>query len=284
MSGLLRYLAAESALPEADIVIAGVPFDGTSSFRPGSHFAPNAIRQWSEVLETYSPEMDSDLEELRLADVGDLPVRGTDWDTLSEEVGQAVGGIVGSGKAPLLLGGEHLISLPAVEACLGRYPELAVIHMDAHMDLRDRYDGRLHSHATVMKRVLDLVGPARLRQFGIRSGTREEWALSRRHGTLVRDPGELGKVFSSRPVYLSVDLDVLDPSVMPETGTPEPGGLSFNRLHRALDACRGLHVVAADVVEYCPPAGGGGPSGAVAAKVVRQILFLLAEARGQDPR
>jgi agmatinase len=159
------------------------------------------------------------------------------------------------------------------------FPGLLVLHMDAHMDLRENYEGLQLSHATVMKRVMEIVGPDGLMQYGIRSGTREEWAFSEEKGTLIQDLKTLPGILRDRPVYLSVDLDILDPSVMPETGAPEPGGISFPQLHEALLACRGLNVVGGDVVEYCPLPGFGGPSGAVAAKVVRELIFLCAEGR-----
>ena len=177
------------------------------------------------------------------------------------------------------MGGEHLITLPAVEAIAAAFPGLVVVQMDAHMDLRDDYEGVRLSHATVMRRVMEKVGSDKLLQYGIRSGTREEWALSEENDTLVSDPETLPDIIGDRPVYLSIDLDVLDPSIMPETGTPEPGGISFSQLHKAILACRGLNIVAGDVVEYCPIPGWGGPSGAVAAKVVRELIFLTAESR-----
>jgi agmatinase len=147
------------------------------------------------------------------------------------------------------------------------------------MDLRDDYNGLKLSHATVMRRVMETVGPDRLLQYGIRSGTREEWALSEENGTLLNDPETIPDMVGDSPLYLSLDLDVLDPSVLPETGAPEPGGISFSQLHEVILACRGLNIVAGDVVEYCPYPGAGGPSGAVAAKVVRELIFLCAEGK-----
>jgi agmatinase len=177
------------------------------------------------------------------------------------------------------MGGEHLVTLPAVEAAAQAYPDIVVLHLDAHLDLRDDYEGLKLSHATVMRRVMEKVSPGRLLQFGIRSGTREEWALSEEKGTLLEDLSSLPGIVGDKPVYLTLDLDVLDPSIMPETGAPEPGGLSFSDLHKVMLACRDIRVVAGDVVEYCPLPGWGGPSGAVAAKVVRELVFLGAEGK-----
>jgi len=279
MNTFQRYIAADSTVDDADIVLIGVPFDGTACFRPGARFGPQGIRFWSDVLETYSRPFDADLQDLKLADAGDIQILSADWQGASEKIQRAVSKILQQGALPILMGGEHLISLPAVEVLVKAFPGLLVLHMDAHMDLRDNYEGLPLSHATVMKRVMEKVGPGGLLQYGIRSGTREEWAFSEEEGTLISDLETLLDIVEDRPVYLSVDLDILDPSVMPETGAPEPGGISFSQLHEAILACRGLNVVGGDVVEYCPLPGFGGPSGAVAAKVVRELIFLTAESR-----
>ncbi len=279
--GVHGYLCADGEVENSRIVLMGVPFDGTASFRPGARFAPRAVRMWSEVLESYCRVFDADLEELSLADAGDIVDQASTWSAVSDCIREAVGAAVGARQSPVLLGGEHLITLPAVEKCFETHPDLMIVQMDAHMDLRDDYGGLTHSHATVMRRVFDLVGSQAVCQYGIRSGTREEWRFSREHGMFFPDADDLAKAVGRRPVYLSVDLDVLDPSVMPETGTPEPGGLTYLQLRDALLKLRGARIVGADVVEYCPSAGLGGPSGAVAAKVVRDLIFLIAE--GLDP-
>jgi len=275
----IRYLGACHSLADPDIVLLGVPYDGTVSFRPGARFGPAAVRIWSDVLETYSPAFQRDLEDVRLLDAGDLPSRTASWDAMAGSVRDAVSGLLSMGAGTILIGGEHSISLPAVEACMKYHGNLAVVQMDAHLDLRDEYDQNRFSHATVMRRVLERTGSGSLFQFGVRSGTREEWELADRERTIVTDPGVLGERLGDRPVYLTVDLDVLDPSVMPETGTPEPGGISFAEIHEAILSLRGLRIVGGDVVEYSPLPGGGGPSGAVAAKVIRELIFLIAENR-----
>ena len=281
MNTYQRYLGADSNIDEADVVLVGVPFDGTASFRPGARFGPQGIRFWSDVLETYSRPFNADLEDLKLADAGDLQILSADWQRAAGDIYEAVKKILRLEAVPIMMGGEHLITLPAVEATAAAFPGLIVVHMDAHMDLRDDYEGLRLSHATVMKRVMEKVGSDRLLQYGIRSGTREEWVLSEENGTLLSDLETLPGIIGDSPVYISIDLDVLDPSVMPETGTPEPGGISFSQLHEAMLACRRLNVVAGDVVEYCPIPGWGGPSGAVAAKVVRELIFLTAESRNR---
>jgi agmatinase len=275
----IRFLGANGTEVDPEILVIGVPFDGTASFRPGARFGPDSVRVWSNVLETYSPAFDSDLSDLRFADMGNLVFPATGWRNASDTMRKILGEVFSRGSKPILIGGEHIITLPAVEECLKVYPGLVVLHMDAHLDLRDEYEGARFSHATVMKRVLEKVDTGGLIQFGVRSGTREEWALSEAEKTIVQKPDSLRDAVAQRPVYLTVDLDVLDPSVMPETGTPEPGGLSFIDLHEAMFFLRGLNIVGGDVVEYCPSPGGGGPSGAVAAKVIREMIFLIASGK-----
>lgn len=271
-----RFLAASASRSEAEVVLFGAPFDGTSTFRPGSRFGPGALRFWSEVLETYSPSLDLDLSELRLADAGDLELPVAGWLDAARAIRGAVADIARSGAVPVMLGGEHLVTLAAVEALLPLYPDLVVLHLDAHLDLRASYQGVELSHATVMRRVMDLVGPERLAQWGPRSGSREEWLLARGERTLVSGPDEMVRRAGNSPVYLSLDLDVLDPSVMPDTGTPEPGGLTFRELESCLSLFRGLFIAGADVVEYCPVSGSAS-SGSAAAKCVREVLLLCGE-------
>jgi len=272
----VRFLGADHPVDGSGITLVGVPFDGTASFRPGARFGPNSARIWSEVLETYSPVFEKDLGDLRLADAGNVRTFGAPgWQATSRAVCESVNRIFSLGSRPVLIGGEHLITLPAVEECLRAHPDLVVVQMDAHLDLRDEYEGNRYSHATVMRRILEKVGKGRLIQFGVRSGTREEWDLAAREDTIIENTASLTQALSDRPVYLTVDLDVLDPSIMPETGTPEPGGLTFVELHKAIGSLGGLNVVGADAVEYCPGPGGGGPSGAVAAKVLRELIFLI---------
>ena len=275
-----RFLCAHGPPDESDLVVFGVPFDGTSSFRTGSRFAPHSIRVWSDVLESYSPELDMDLEDIRLADLGDLQLPGTGWEEAAPAIREAAASLLDGNRIPVVLGGEHLITLAVVGACLEGRPDLCVLQLDAHLDLRDEYNSTRYSHATVMRRLMDLLGPKRVFQWGVRSGTREEWEMARAGGIAVEDSSDVARATDGRPLYLSLDLDVLDPSVMPETGTPEPGGKSFRELHDLLAGLKGLPIIGADVVEYCPAAAGmGGPSGAVAAKAVREMILLCEAGR-----
>ncbi len=272
------FLSARAERRRGDIVLLGVPFDGTSSFRPGSRFGPAVIRQWSALMETYSPAFDRDLGDVPLADLGDLEVPPSGWEQVAPLVRSAAGSLLAEGCLPLLLGGEHLITLPALEAALHRHPDLCLLQFDAHLDLRPDYLGNPHSHATVMRRAFERLGEGRLLQWGVRSGTREEWEWARGHGTLVGDMAEARTRLAGRPLYLSLDLDVLDPSLFPATGTPEPGGVTWREFSDALLALRGERIVAGDLVEFCPQ-GEGGASAAAAAKAVRETVLLCAGGR-----
>jgi agmatinase len=255
------------------ICIFGAPFDSTTSFRPGSRFGPAAIREASYGLETFSPAQNADLQDCSFMDRGDLELPFGDPVPALALIEQASREILSEGKTPFLLGGEHLVSLGAIRAAADAHPDLKVIHLDAHADLRDDYLGQRLSHATVMRRVCDLVGPERIRQIGIRSCTREEHGLA---VDLASLPEQIAMRTGERPCYLTCDLDILDPSVLPGTGTPEPGGLTFQELVAILISimtrCR---IVGLDVVELAPQLDPTGVSAVVAAKVVRECVISL---------
>lgn len=261
-------------------VILGAPMDQTVSFRSGARHGPRQIRSVSEVLEEYSPRLDRDLADIRYYDAGDvLVVPGMVEENL-ERIANTAGRILGDGKLMILLGGEHLVTLPAIKSAASCYPGLAVIHFDAHADLRDRYMGQSLSHATVMRRATEIVGPENLFQFGIRSGTREEFAFARSsvnfHSTV--DAGDVARAaerLKGKPVYVSLDIDVLDPAYAPGTGTPESGGCSPGQLFEALEALSGLKVVGFDLVEVCPPYDQSERTAILAAKLVRESLLIF---------
>lgn len=275
------YLECEGA-PGAPFSLLGLPFDGTCSFRPGARFGPGAIREASWVLETYSPALDLDLDGTKVADLGDLDLAGPDpW----AEIGEAAREVLATGTRLLALGGEHSVTPPLVAAHLERHPDLAVLQFDAHADLRPEYLGEARSHACAVRRCLDLLPPERVAQFGIRSGTREEFGWMREHGTLFpADPEGVRRALdrAGGPLYLTVDLDVFDPAHLPGTGTPEPGGITYREFEACLQAIRdsGRPVVGADVVELSPGWDPTGKSAVLAAKVVREVLLLMGAGRG----
>lgn len=266
------FLAADCPYHESPTVIIGCPLDITSTFRPGTRFAPQAIRDASSGLETYSPVLDRDLEELKICDVGDLSLPHGNLEGALEAIQGYVGTIRGDGKFPILLGGEHLISLPAVKALVTHYPELAVIQLDAHADFRQEYLGDSLSHATVMRKIADLLGGENVCQLGIRSGTREEMRAAKAMG-VITEMDEVLRWQAGRPVYLTVDLDVLDPGVAPGVGTPEPGGLTFNEAVSLISQLHALHVVGFDVVELSPPYDPSQQSAMAAAKLIRELIL-----------
>jgi len=253
--------------------LIGVPYDATSSFRRGSRWGPAAIRSASDSIETYNPLLDRDLEQVPFVDGGDLEVQGLEPERMVRVVQRHLGP-----GMPLLLGGEHTITLGAVQALVSRHHDLVVIQWDAHADLRTECGGQSVCHATVMRRLLDRGCP--LIQLGIRAGTREEFAIGRTRslyfsrGVLLPDP--LLDTLSNRPVYLSVDIDVLDPSVAPGTGNPEPDGVSYAELLTALRSLTGHRVVGMDLVEVAPPWDPGGQTAVVAASLVRDLLLCCA--------
>lgn len=274
------FIGCESCLKEADIVLFGAPYDGTSSFRPGSRFAASRIRIDSYGLETYSPYLDRDLEDKKIHDAGDLSFSFGNRELVLNTIQAFVRGIVQGNKKPLMIGGEHLVTLPAVEAVYERFPELMVFHFDAHTDLRNDYMGEKFSHATVIKNIWDRLGDGRIYQFGIRSGLKGEFQWADEGHTFLNKFGydrlaEAVKMVGNKPVYVTIDLDILDPSIFPGTGTPEPGGIGFSDMMKIIKQLSRLNIVGTDVVELSPDYDPTGVSTAVASKVLREMMLIL---------
>ena len=274
------YMGCDAPWEEAETVLFGAPFDSTTSNRPGTRFGPSALRRESYGLELYSPYQDKDLSDCAVLDSGDLELPMGSFALALEEIEARAAEILSAGKRPFLLGGEHLVTLGAFRAVFKQYPDVHIIHFDAHADLRQEYLGVELSHACVLRRCWDLTGDGRIFQFGIRSGDRSEWQWGRDHVTThpfdLEGLEERVDALGDKPVYFTVDLDVLDPSVFPGTGTPEPGGVSFEALRRAVTlVCSRCNVVGCDVNELSPPYDPSGVSNAVAAKVVREMLLAL---------
>jgi len=274
------YMACDADYRDADIVMFGAPFDSTTSNRPGARFGPRAIRQESFGLETYSPWLDKDLTDYAIFDAGDLELPFGDSEQTMALIREQTAAILKDGKRPLMLGGEHSLTLGAVQAALEQYPQLHLIHFDAHTDLREEYLGVRYSHASVIRRCWDLMGDGRIAQFGIRSGERSEFAWAKQHTHLqpfdftgLEDVMDALKK-SGKPIYFTLDLDVLDPGFFPGTGTPEAGGVSFKELMKALQLVMTGNVVACDVMELAPGLDMSGVSTATACKVVREMLLL----------
>lgn len=274
------FLGCDNEYGESGIVVFGAPFDSTTSFRPGARFASRTMRGESYGLETYSPYQDKDLEDYSIFDGGDLELCFGDTEKALAAIESYTTRVLRDNKRPVMIGGEHLVTLGAVRAVARKYPELKVIHFDAHADLRDDYLGAPLSHATVLHRVWDIIGDGRIYQFGIRSGERSEFQWGKDHVTTqkfnFKGLAEVVEKLQGKPVYFTLDLDVLDPSVFPGTGTPEPGGVSFIELLEAIQQVSQLNLVGCDINELSPVYDQSGASTAVACKVLRELLLAMA--------
>lgn len=275
-----NFIGCEASFEEAAIVLVGAPFDGTTSYRPGTRFAPPQVRIDSYGLETYSPYLDLDLEDFSIGDIGDIDMPFGNTLKALETINTSLDYVCSQNKKALMIGGEHLVTLPAIQVLAQKYPDLHIIHFDAHTDLREEYLGEPLSHATVIRRCHDILGDGRIFQFGIRSGMKEEFQWAKTHTHLnpfdTKTLTDIIPQLAGKPVYLTIDLDVLDPSIFAGTGTPEPGGITMKELLDALQAIKPLHLVGADVVELSPSYDTSGVSNAVACKVIREVALLLA--------
>lgn len=274
------FIACDSDYEESKIVIFGAPFDSTTSFRPGTRFASSAIRNESFGIETYSPYCDKDLLDTKIFDGGDLELCFGNSRQALDDISAFTSDILNDGKIPFMIGGEHLVTLGAVEAVFKKYPDLNIIHFDAHTDLRDDYLGEKLSHASVIRRCHDLLGDGKIFQFGIRSGDRTEFEWSKQGHTFMNkfDFRGLEKVIEEldgKPVYFTLDLDVLDPSCFCGTGTPEAGGVTFRELLSAVTKVANLNIVGLDMNELSPIYDQSGASTALACKLLREILLLI---------
>jgi len=259
------------------INLFGVPYDKTASFRKGTLLAPNAIREISEAaIESYSPRRNQDLADLSFADLGDLTF---DPQSSPEEVFafvyEATGELLKNETIPVIIGGEHSISPGAIRAAFEKHQNLQVLQIDAHADLREHYEGSPHSHACAMRRVLDFLPSEQLIQHGIRSGTQDEFREmidQKRLVSLLDLPSRLKKA----PLWVTFDIDYVDPSECPGTGTPEAGGATYREVEQILDLLSGHQVIGIDLVELSPPLDPSGISTALAAKLLRELLLTLA--------
>ena len=256
------------------VVMLGLPFDGTVSYRPGSRFAPEQIRLASWGLEEYSPYFDKHLEDVNFHDAGDLEFPLGNTCKSLDVIERNVGDIYKDGKKVFGIGGEHLVTLPEIKALSKYYNSLSIVHFDAHTDWRQEYLGEKMSHAAVIRHCSDIVGPENIRQIGIRSGMKEEFEFMKIHNTLAKNFSDLD-CLKDKKIFVTVDLDVLDPSIMSGTGTPESGGMDFNTLIDWFKYLKDFDIVGADVVELAPDYDASGVSTAVASKVIRELLMIL---------
>lgn len=273
------FIGCDCEYDDADIVLFGAPFDSTTSYRPGARFGPSAIRHESFGIETYSPYQDEDLTDYKVFDSGDLELCFGSAETALNDIEERANTILDDGKIPLLLGGEHLVTLGSFRAVHKKYDNVHIIHFDAHADLRDDYLGAKLSHACVIRRCHDLVGDGKIHQFCIRSGDREEFKFAAEHTYMNKFNfnalAETIKALGDTPIYFTIDLDCLDPAYFSGTGTPEAGGVSFSELLSAIETVCTGNIVGLDINELAPNLDQSGASTALACKILRELILAV---------
>lgn len=270
----MKLYYANSSLADAQVLVFGLPYDRTSSFIPGSRFGPQYIRQCSDNIEDYSPYQDKSLLDLKICDLGDIQFHGEDW---LGQIEKEVSRIYEKERKYIFLGGEHTITPPIVRAIKKAYDQFSLVQFDAHCDLRDEYLGEKNCHATAMRRAIDILGADRIYQFGIRSGTREEFESGRNlYKYNAFEPLQKAINGIKGPIYISIDIDVLDPGVMPAVSTPEPGGIAYRELVDSLLLFKDKEIIGADIVEYNPLAASPYASGSTAAETMRELILVMA--------
>ena len=275
------FILSKPSYEESDAVVYGMPMDWTVSFRPGSRFGPGRIREASLGLEEYSPYIDRHLEEVNYFDAGDIPLPFGNAAKSLELIETYVDGLLEDGKFPLGLGGEHLVSWAVFRAMFKKYPDMAIIHIDAHADLREQYEGESLSHSTPIRKACELIGPENVYSFGIRSGMREEFQFAKEAGMylakfdVVEPLKEVLPTLAGRHVYVTIDIDVLDPAHAPGTGTAEAGGITSKELLEAITMISNseLHIIGADLVEVAPAYDPTEQTQITASKFVREMLL-----------
>lgn len=275
-----KFMASCDTYDEASVVMVGVPMDFTCSFRPGTRFGPQRIRQVSIGIEEYSVYMDRDIEDVRFFDCGDLDLPFGNVENSLNIISEAAEEILKDDKFPLFIGGEHLISVPVIKKVYEKYgDDLIVLHFDAHADLREGYLGCPNSHASAIRRLLDFMPGKNIYQFGIRSGTREEFEFAKSNTNMFKfdviEPlKQVIKDVQHKPVHVTLDIDVVDPAYVNGTGTPEPGGISSKELIQSVNLLKSLNLVGFDIVEVSPPYDNSDRSALLAAKIIRDVILM----------
>ena len=277
------FMGAQREIDQCRVSLLGVPYDGTCCFRPGARFGPSAVREYSYGIETYCPQLNLDLEDINFADIGSLDVPLGEAKLTLDYIRDATNILLKNNLKPLIIGGEHSITSGVIKSIITNYPDLIMLQLDAHADLRDEWLGSKFSHACTMKRCLEILPSKKIFQIGIRSGTKSEFLemnnskrlIQHTLGENAKSLEEALKSFKGRPIYLTFDLDWFDPSVMPGTGTPEPGGYFWGDFAAIIDVIKSHNLIGADVVELSPKLDNTGISSILAAKVIRSLIMLL---------
>ncbi|KGP74176.1 agmatinase [Pontibacillus yanchengensis] len=275
------FIMSRPEVADCNVVMYGMPMDWTVSFRPGSRFGPNRIREASLGLEEYSPYLDKHLEEVSYFDAGDIPLPFGNPARSLDMIQDYVQQILDKDKFPLGIGGEHLVTWPVIKAMYEKYPDMAFIHIDAHADLREEYEGETLSHSTPVRKICELIGPENVYSFGIRSGMREEFEYAKTSGMhmakydVVEPLKRALPSLENRNVYVTIDIDVLDPAYAPGTGTAEAGGITSKELLEAIHmlAEANIHIVGADLVEVAPAYDPTEQTQITASKCIREMLL-----------
>ena len=279
------FMGSQRSIDQCKVSLIGVPYDGTSCFRPGSRFGPTAVREDSYGIETYCPQLNLDLEDMNFADLGSLDVPFGDAKLIIKYVANATNVLLESNLKPLIIGGEHSITSGVIKSLIRKYPDLIMIQLDAHADLRDQWLGNKYSHACTMKRCLEILPSKKIFQIGIRSGTKLEFCemkdskslIQHTSGDKAKNLEKALKDLNGKPIYLTFDLDWFDPSIMPGTGTPEPGGYLWKDFAEIVEVIKSHNLIGADVVELAPKLDHSGISSILAAKVTRSLIMLLSK-------
>ncbi|QPC47755.1 agmatinase [Mangrovibacillus cuniculi] len=275
------FIGSQQNFEEAEVVLYGMPMDWTVSYRPGSRFGPTRIREVSIGLEEYSAYLDRELHEVSVYDAGDIPLPFGNAPKSLDVIEAYVDEILGHGKMPLGIGGEHLVSWPVMKAVAKKYPDLAIIHMDAHTDLRVDYEGEPLSHSTPIRKIAEHIGPKNVYSFGIRSGMKEEFKWAKENGMhiskfeVLEPLKEILPTLAGRPVYVTIDIDVLDPAHAPGTGTVDCGGITSRELLASIHAISrsDVQVVGADLVEVAPIYDASEQTANTASKLIREMIL-----------
>jgi len=275
------FIGANPDYNESKVVLYGMPMDWTVSYRPGSRFGPARIREVSIGLEEYSPYLDRELFDLNYYDAGDIPLPFGNPQKSIDLIEEYVGKLLAEDKFPLGMGGEHLVSWPVMKAMAAKYKDLAIIHMDAHTDLREHYEGEPLSHSTPIRKIAEHIGPENVFSFGIRSGMKEEFDWAKENGMhiskfeVLEPLKEMLPKLSGRPVYVTIDIDVLDPAHAPGTGTVDAGGITSKELLASIyEIARSeVNVVGADLVEVAPIYDHSEQTANTASKLIREMML-----------
>ena len=284
LSKTSSFFNSADSYEKSDLILLGVPMDYTASNIPGSRFAPKRVRELSYTLENYSPFFDDFIDE-KFYDAGDIVLPWGNTDKSIKFIGETAKGILSDGKKIVSIGGDHLITFPVVKEYVEKYKDLVVLQFDAHTDLREEWNNEKYSHATVLKLIHDIIKKGHLYQFGIRSGSKEEFDFAKKHCHIYKNDvyEPLKKVLgnlSNKDVYITIDIDVLDPAFAPGTGYIEAGGISSKELLDSVSLLlseSNVNIVGADVVEVCPPTDNSDRTSAIAAKLLREIIIGMAK-------